>query len=110
MMLFKKSERMDCTVPHTESYRGYKRIKLASYRDEVAHKGIKKLGTLSISYIGFQLIKGQPGINVYADGNRIGTIWKDSWASYYKAIKDGQVKAGHVEIADADTVYLYVCI
>ena len=110
MTLFKKKPEMDFIVPHTDNYKGFNRIKLATYRDEHAHAGIRKLGAKPISTVGFQVIKhpGTYGINVYANGNRIGTIWRDSWADYYKVIKAGKVSAAHVDIVDPDEVYLYI--
>ena len=112
MALFKKKPETDFTVPHTDNYKGFDRIKLATYRDEYAHAGIKKLGAKQIRTVGFQLIKhpGTYGINVYANDNRVGTIWRDSWANYYKAIKAGKVRAAHVDIVDTDEVYLYIAV
>ncbi len=110
MALFKKKPEMDFIVPHTDNYKGFRRIKLATYRDEYACAGIRKLGTKQIRTVGFQVIKHPDtyGINVYANDNRIGTIWRDSWADYYKVIKAGKVSAAHVDIVDPDEVYLYI--
>ncbi len=110
MSLFKKKTPMDFIVPHPDSFKGFKRLKLATYRDETAHSGIKRLGQKPISSVGFQMFSksGAVGINVYANDNRIGTIWKDSWTDYYKVIKAGKVFAAHVDIADPDEVYLYI--
>ena len=112
MALFKKKPEMDFIVPHANSFKDFNRIKLATYRDEYAHAGIRKLGTKQIRTVGFQTIKhpGTYGINVYANDNRIGTIWRDSWADYYKAIKAGKVYAAHVDIVDPDEVYLYIAL
>ncbi len=112
MALFKKKPEMDVIVPHTDNYKGFDRIKLATYRDEYAHKGIKALGNKQIRTVGFQMIKhpGTYGINVYANDNRIGTIWSDSWKDYYKQIKAGKVRAAHVDIVDPDEVYLYIAL
>ena len=110
MALFKKKPEMDFIVPHADNYKGFRRIKLATYRDEYAYAGIRKLGAKPISAVGFELIKHPDtyGINVYANDNRIGTIWRDSWADYYKTIKAGKVSAAHVDIVDPDEVYLYI--
>ena len=112
MALFKKKPQMDFAVPHADGFKGFKRIKLATYKDEYAYKGIKKLGTKPITNVGFQLFKHDNaiGINVYANDNKIGTIWRDSWTDYYKAIKAGKVRAAHVDIVDPDEVYLYIAI
>ena len=112
MALFKKKPEMDFIVPHTDSFKDFNRIKLATYRDEYAYAGIRKLGTKQIRTVGFQLIKhpGTYGFNVYANDNRIGTIWRDSWTDYYKAIKAGKVCAAHVDIVDPDEVYLYIAL
>ena len=112
MALFKKKPEMDFIVPHADSFKNFNRIKLATYRDEYAYAGIRKLGTKQIRTVGFQLIKvnGSPAVNVYANDNRIGTIWRDSWADYYKAIKAGKVCAAHVDIVDPDEVYLYIAL
>lgn len=112
MALFKKKPKMDFTVPHTDGFKGYKRIKLATYHDKYAHAGIKALGSSPISYVAFQLADadGSKCVNVFADGNRIGTIWKRSWDEYYKMISSGKVQAAHVKIVDPDEVYLYICL
>jgi hypothetical protein len=112
MALFKKKPEMDFIVPHADSFKDFNRIKLATYRDEYAHAGIRKLGTKQIRTVGFQTIKhpGTYGINVSANDNRIGTIWSDSWKDYYKQIKAGKVYAAHVDIVDPDEVYLYIAL
>lgn len=110
MALFKKKPKIDFTVPHTDSFKGYKRIKLATYQDKFAHAGIKALGSRPINYVGFQIYEDPQNkcVNVYADGNRIGTIWKHSWTEYYNKIKSGKVQAAHVDVVDPDEVYLYI--
>ena len=114
MSLFKKKPKFEpgLTVPHTDTFKGYKRIKLATYKDKNAHAGIRDLGSAPISYVGFQIYEDPQNkcVNVYADGNRIGTIWKHSWENYYKAIKSGKVSAAHVMINDPDEVYLFIAL
>ena len=114
MSLFKKKPKFepDLTVPHTDTFKGYKRIKLATYKDKYAYAGIRDLGSASISYVSFAFgdADGSPLINVYADRHRIGTIWKHSWADYFKAIKSGKVSAAHVMINDPDEVYLFIAL
>ena len=112
MSLFKRKPKMDFTVPHSDGFKGYKRIKLATYKDEYAYKGIKELGAKPISTVGFQIYEdGQNNcVRVFADGHRIGTIWKHSWTSEYNKIKAGKVRAAHVDIVDPDEVHLYICI
>lgn len=112
MTLFKKKPKLDLIVPHTDSFTGFKRIKLATYKDEYASKGIKALGSKPVSEVGFELVKAasSDGINVYANGYRIGTMWKHSWAEYYRAIKSGKVKAAHIDVTDPESVYLYIAL
>ena len=112
MALFKKRPQLDFVVAHADNADGYARLKLATYRDELAHQGIRSLGKKPVKSVGFQIIKERSvnGINVYANDNRIGTIWRDSWTDYFKAIKTGKVRAAHVDIIGPDEVYLYIAI
>ena len=113
--LFGQSEPMpvvtlEYTVPHSDSYKGFKRIKLATYNDKHAYKGIKLLGSAPIKAVTFSFVKAgnyRP-LHILANGKQIGTIWKDSWEQYYKDIKAEKIQAAHIEIVDRDEVYLFI--
>ncbi len=93
------------SVPYSDNFRGYKRIKLATYNDPVAQAGLKKISQLAtISQIRFDGIPN--GINVYVDDFRAGSIWKDSWEDYYKVIKSVKVEKAHIKVDDE--AYLYI--
>ena len=114
MSLFKKKPKFepDLTVPHTDTFKGYKRIKLATFKDKDAYAGIKALGANPISYVSFVFgsADGSPFVHVYADQHRVGTIWKHSWTDYFKAIKAGKIRAAHVMVVDRDEVYLFIAL
>jgi hypothetical protein len=108
--IFKKNQpSVFLTVPYTKDFRGYKRIKVATFEDKEAQKGIDKvIRQPSIKEISFEKIPKYDGLIVYADGNKIGTIWKHSWEEYYKAITGKKVSAAHVQFAN--DVHLFIKI
>lgn len=98
------------TVPHAEHYDGFKRIKIATYKDARAYKGIKALGRTPIKAVTFSFVKSgnyRP-LHILANAKYIGTIWRDSWEQYYKDIKAEKIQAAHIEILDQDEVFLYI--
>lgn len=94
------------SVPYSDHFRGYKRIKLATYNDPVAQAGLKKISKMSsINEIRFEGIPDN-GINVYVDGFRAGTIWKHSWEDYFKVIKSAKVEKAHINVDDEACLYI----
>ena len=99
------------TVPHTKNFRGFKRIKLATYNDPYAEAGIKFVKGSDIKEVSFEEYiyeDTSPLMRVYADGNQIGTIWSNSWAEYYGKIKSGQCSKASVKFEDSGDVMLFV--
>ena len=99
------------TVPHTKNYRGFKRIKLATYKDPYAEAGIKFVKGSEIKGITFEEYlyeNTSPLMRVYADGNQIGTIWSSSWQEYFDMIRSGHCTKASVSFADSGDVMLFV--
>jgi len=99
------------TVPHSKGFRGYKRIKLATYKDEIAQEGLRRIsaadsiGRISLSV--YELQDTPPFVRVEADGNRAGTMWNDSWKEYIDLIRAGRCSSAHLNVSD-DNAYLFV--
>lgn len=99
MFLFKKRKAdilspmpmvvLEYTVPHTDNYRGYKKLKLATYNYSDAYKGIRDLGSNAIMAVTFSFVKigGHTPLHILANNHLVGTVWPDSWEQYYKDIK-----------------------
>ena len=115
-MLFKRKKKTDATpkpdlilsVPYSESFRGFKRIKLDS-QDQYADAGIKMFKSLpTVDRISFEFYTfGEyQMIRVLADGNRLGTIWKSN--DWYETIKSGKVERASIVFSQLDDVYLMV--
>jgi len=115
-MLFKRKKKTDATlkpdlifsVPYSESFRGFKRIKLDS-QDQYADAGIKIVKSLpTVDRISFEFYTfGEyQMIRVLADGNRLGTIWKSN--DWYETIRSGKVEQASIVFSQLDDVYLMV--
>lgn len=95
------------TVPHSNNFRGYKRLKLSTYNDPEALSGIKHIAQISdIDQVRFVEIPGHNGINVFVDKFKAGTIWRDSWTDYYKAIRSEKVEKVHLNVENE--AYLFI--
>ena len=110
MSLFKrKPKSWSLTVPNTESFKGYKRIKLTTYGDKDAEAGINKvIRSGAPQYIRFEEVPTKNGIVVFADGCKVGLIWQNYWSDQYKAIKDGRVDAVHLRIESDVHLFLHI--
>lgn len=100
------------SVPYSEHFRGYKRLKLATYQDKEADKGIeafKAAATIKeITFKEYLFPDTTPLLRVYGDGHKLGTIWKNSWEEYYKAIKSGKCEKASVAFSELGDVFLFV--
>lgn len=100
------------SVPYSDHYRGYKRLKLATYQDKEADKGIEAFKAAdAIKEITFQeylFPDTTPLLRVYGDGHKLGTIWKSSWEDYYKAIKNEKCEKASVAFNDLNEVFLFI--
>lgn len=119
VMLFKrKSKKKEpeptfvLSVPHSDHFKGYKRIKLSTYQDAEVDKGLEAVKAAdAIREVTFQEYKfpdTSPLIRVYADGHKIGTIWSTSNPELYKAIKSGRCTKASVAYNDLGNVFLFV--
>ena len=108
--LFKKKQiapAWSYTVPYSNNFRGFKRLKLATYKDEYAQAGLLSLQDLpSYDRVTFTKIPDYDGINVSVDGHKVGTIWKHSWTEYYDAIISEKVEKAHLKIDE--NAYLFI--
>lgn len=118
-MLFKRKPKnkepeptLVLSVPHSDHFRGYKRIGLDAYQDAEADKGIeavKAADTISeVTFKEYIFPDTPPLLRVYADGHKIGTIWSTSRKEYYKAIKGGRCEKASVAFNDLGNVFLFV--
>ena len=100
------------SVPYSDHYRGYKRIKLDAYQDKEADKGIeafKAADTISeITFKEYLFPDTTPLLRVYGDGHKLGTIWMNSWEEYYKSIKSGKCEKASVAFSELGDVFLFV--
>lgn len=100
------------SVPYSEHFRGYKRLKLATYQDKEADKGIEAFKAAdAIKKITFQeylFPDTTPLLRVYGDGHKLGTIWKSSREEYYKAIKSGKCEKASVAFSELGDVFLFL--
>lgn len=102
------------SVPYSEHFKGYKRIKLTSYRDPIAEAGIQATKDADrIDRIRFELYQFpnvSPLFRVLADQNRIGTIWMDSGPEYFEAIQSGRVSKASVAWTGTGEALLFIKI
>ena len=116
-MLFKKKPKeprptFTATVPYTEHFRGYKRIALANYRDAEAERGtaiVMAAGEIrEITFKEYIFPDTNPLMRVYADGNKIGTIWSNSHREEYKKIKSGRCTAASFTYNELGNWFLFL--
>ena len=108
--LFKKKQSVSAwsyTVPYSNNFRGYKRLKLDTYKDVDSETGLKALqDRSSYDHVSFAKVPNYDGINVFIDDHKAGTIWRDSWTEYYDAIFSEKVEKAHLKIEG--NAYLYI--
>lgn len=101
----KKPDGLLYSVPQSLPFDGT-RIKLATYQDKKAEDGIRKtLKRSVIKEIQFCKIPGADGIEILADGNRVGTFWDYGDALYYK-LKNHKYNKAFLSVSD--DVYLFI--
>ena len=101
------------SVPYSQSFKGFKRIKLSTFQDPLADAVIEAVKAADdIDQITFKAYRFEgtsgPLLRVYADGNKLGTIWSASYKEYYNLIKAGKCAAASVAFVDAGDVLLFV--
>ena len=99
------------SVPYSKTYKGFKRMKLATYQDPLvdldAIRNAPDPGRVLFEEYLFD--DTPPLLRVSFDGIRLGTIWSSSWAEYYDAIRNGRVSAVSLGL-NATDVYLFLKI
>ena len=100
------------SVPHSDHFKGYKRIKLSTYQDAEVDKGleaVKAADTIrEVTFKEYKFPDTSPLIRVFADGHKIGTIWSTSNPEYYKKIKQGLCEKASVAYNELDDIFLFV--
>lgn len=94
------------SVPYTHNFRGTKRVKLTTYMDKWAEEGIAATLGKEIKEFRFEKVKGYDGLTVYADGKKIGTIWRNYWPEVYDRIIAKEISEAHVQFGG--DVYFFV--
>lgn len=119
MILFKKKKNpkepeptFTHSVPYSENFKGFKRVRLDSYQDVEADKGIQATKTAdTIDMIMFKEYRF-PGVNplirVYADENKLGTLWSSSHPAEYKAVLQRKVKCASVGFNGTNDAFLFI--
>jgi hypothetical protein len=102
----------ELSVPYSDHFRGYKRIKLATYKDQEADKGIEWFKAAAevhqITFKEYIFPDTNPLLRVYGDGHKIGIIWSDSWPDLYEKIKIGSAKKASVGFTELGDVFLFI--
>lgn len=107
MNLFKKKPSgLLYIIPQSDPFDG-KRIKLATYKDRQAEEGLKKIRThYPIKSLQICKIPEYEGLAIYADGNKAGVIWRDSWSGLYDKVKNHRISKAFLSVSD--DVYLFI--
>ena len=102
----KKPDGLLYSVPQSLPFDGHQ-IKLATYQDKLAEDGLRKIRKQStIKEIQICKIPDYDGLAIYADGNRAGTVWKDSWSGLYGKLKNHKISKAFLSVSD--DVYLFI--
>jgi hypothetical protein len=84
------------TVPYSDHFRGYKQVGLSTYGDKEVEANLEVLKNVDsfseITFKEYRFPNTNPLLRVYADGNKIGTIWSNSVPEYYKLILNRRVE------------------
>lgn len=114
-MLFgkkKKKETPSCTisVPYSQTFKGYKRLKLSTYNDPLVDLDVIRAmpDPGAIIFEEYLYPGASPLLRVSADGVRLGTLWKnDLNAEYYEQILKG--KCSRVSLGlNATDVFIFI--
>jgi hypothetical protein len=115
MLFFKKKTKepaptFSCSVPYSETFKGFKRIKLDTFDDRYTDLDkIKAAPTVDQVRFEEYIYKGTPPlIRVYADQYRLGTLWSSAHSDYYKKIKQGKCTNASFGFTELGDVYLFI--
>ena len=93
---------------HSDSFRGFKRIKLVNHGDADAQRNIKKLlgkgiseVTVTVKVDNNNFTEPVRFIDVAADGLHVGTFYEHDPNEYIDKIIHGSVDAAHIKLEDA---------
>lgn len=114
-MLFgkkKKKEAPSCTVsvPYSQTFKGYKRLKLKTYNDPAVDLGVIRAmpDPSEIVFQEYLFPDTSPLLRVYADGVKLGTLWKNELnAEYYDLIRSGKCAAASLG-TNATDVFIFI--
>lgn len=100
------------SVPYSEHFRGFKRMQLSTVDDKEAEKGIKATQAAEIvdriKFVEYKFPDTPPLMRVYADDNKLGTMWSTVYTEYYEAVRNGHCKKASFAFSQSDDVYLYL--
>ena len=98
---------------HSKGFRGFKRIRLATYGDDVAQRNIRKLldqeisdVTLTVKVDNNNFTEPTRFLDVAADGLHVGTHYPHGDNKYIDMILAGQIDQVHVRLKDAGDKYI----
>jgi hypothetical protein len=97
---------------HSKGFKGFKRIRLATYKDNVAQRNIKKLldqeisdVTLTVKVDHINFTEPSRFMDVMADGLHIGTDYPYDDDPYIDMVLSGSIDAVHLRLEDAGDRY-----
>lgn len=103
---------LSMTFKHSKGFRGFKRIGLVTYKDNVAQKNIKKLldaeiseVTLTVKVDDKNFTKPERFVDVAADGLHIGTHYPNGDNRHINKILNGEIDKVHIRLEDAGDRY-----
>lgn len=98
---------------HSKGFRGFKRIRLATYGDDIAQENIKKLLNTEISDVtlvvkvdNINFTEPMKFVDVSADGLHIGTYYPNGDDRYVDSILSGKVDKTHLRLEYRDDRYV----
>lgn len=97
---------------HSKGFRGFKRIRLTTYKDNVAQRNIKKLldqeiseVTLTVKVDNVTATEPYKLVDVKANGLHVGTHYSHGDTEYVDLILAGSIDAVHLRLEDAGDRY-----
>ena len=101
-----------CSVPYSNHFKGYKRIKLDAYQDPAADAGIQAFKNAEdakeVTFEEYLFPDTSPLLRVFVDGNKLGTIWSTSYPEHYKKIRSGKCVKASAGYNDLGNIFLFV--